>query len=97
MIKFDILGEREKKSFTDVLDWQLSYKTLKCGKHQKKAILNLLIDKSGSNVSVAACCEEFFLTIVEKKNRTAKKEKSEVGRQRRAKKIKNHLQCLGEY
>ncbi len=68
MIKFDILGEREKKSFTNVLDWQQNYKPIKCISHKKNAILNLLIDKSGSSVSVAACCEEFFLKIVEKKN-----------------------------
>jgi hypothetical protein len=75
MIKFDILGEREKRSFLSVLDWQQNYKILKCGMHQKNATLNLFIDKSGSNVSINACCEEFFIKIVEQKKAHASDQK----------------------
>ena len=69
MIRFDILNEAEKNSFANVLDWHRHYKPLKCEEHLKSANLNLLIDRSGSNVAISACCEDFFLKIVERRSR----------------------------
>jgi hypothetical protein len=66
-MKFDLSDENEKQSFTDVRDWYENFKPMKCDEHRKGANLILLIDREGSNVSIDACCQNFFREIVGKK------------------------------
>ena len=69
MMKFEILNEAEKNSFSSALDWHKHYRHLRCVEHSKGAKLNLLVDRSGLSVSVNACCADFFREIVELKRK----------------------------
>ena len=64
---FEILDEKHKNSFVNVIDWENNFKSLECGRHERRARLNLSTGKRGSAVSVSACCDAFFRQIVAKK------------------------------
>ena len=67
-LTFEISDEKQKISFSNIRDWESNFKKLKCVSHQKNPRLNLTIDRKGSNVTVNACCDEFFRKIVTKKS-----------------------------
>jgi hypothetical protein len=67
LLNFEILDEKQKRAFADMLDWQANFKLLRCDAHKRAPRLNLSTGKKGSSVSVNTCCRDFFLQIVEKK------------------------------
>ena len=67
LLNFEISDEKQKGAFADMIDWQANFKFLQCAVHKRTPRLNLSTSKKGANVSVNACCRDFFARILERK------------------------------